>query len=98
MSDVKVPQKINNAYFKKDKKELKKARKVKKEKSKDIFKEEKKVAKPVKKNLRRRKDQAKVDRMMIAAIRKREDWRVMVRYLKSPFGIKGTQYPHRLQF
>lgn len=46
----------------------------------------------------RKKDQAVVDGLVMSAIRKRPDKKMVFAYLGSMFGLKKNMYPHRLKF
>lgn len=46
----------------------------------------------------RKSDQKLVDEAVIKAIGKRADKKVLRGYLKSAFGLRSSQYPHRMAF
>lgn len=89
ISGVKVPEHINDAYFRRAKKTQTKRTEG------DIFakKEEKYVP-----SEQRKKDQVEVDKLLRAAIRKHPEGVQLQRYLKSQFALKSNQYPHRMIF
>lgn len=89
ISDVKLPAELNDAYFRRERK-----KRAKKEEG-DIFSTKKEAYKVSDK---RKVDQKVVDKLMIAAIRKREDRKLFFAYLGSMFGLRSSQYPHRLKF
>lgn len=85
----KVPEHINDAYFKRA------AKKNANRGEGDIFvtKKEKYVPSEQKK-----KDQQDVDKAVIAAIKKNPDHKMLIKYLRNPFALRSTQFPHRLKF
>jgi len=90
ISSVKLPEQLNDAYFKRAKPE----RKTKKEAG-DIFakqQEEYKVTDT------RKKDQADVDKLIIDLIKKHAEKRMLKEYLKSSFSLRNKQYPHKMVF
>ncbi|XP_071552693.1 large ribosomal subunit protein eL6 isoform X2 [Panulirus ornatus] len=89
ISGVTVPDHINDKYFRRFK-----AKRAKKEEG-DIFeqKQEKYVPSQERKN-----DQDAVDGLILEAIKKREDKKMLFGYLGTPFGLKNRLYPHRLRF
>lgn len=46
----------------------------------------------------RKADQVEVDKQVIAAIKKREDKKLMFGYLKLDFKLGNNQYPHKMVF
>jgi len=87
---VKVPDTLDDKYFRRLK-----AKKSKKGEEGDIFatkKEGYKVSDV------RKTDQSVVDKAVIEAIKKRSDKGLVIKYLKAMFGLKKTQYPHRIKF
>lgn len=89
LKGLKVPEHINDTYFKRPKK------KQTKRTEGDIFakKEEKYVP-----SEQRKKDQVEVDKALKSIIKKRNDGLVLQRYLKSQFALKSNQFPHRMLF
>ncbi|VVC97840.1 unnamed protein product [Leptidea sinapis] len=66
LGDFKLPANLDDAYFKKNKKSVKRTKLV--------------------------------DDEVIKAIGKREDKKVLRGYLKAAFGLRSSQFPHRMQF
>uniref|UniRef100_A0A336MNP6 Large ribosomal subunit protein eL6 n=1 Tax=Culicoides sonorensis TaxID=179676 RepID=A0A336MNP6_CULSO len=87
LTGFKVPDHINDQYFKRPKK------KQTKRTEGDIFakKEEKYVP-----SEQRKKDQVEVDKALKACIKKHKEGPLLQRYLKSQFALKSNQYPHRI--
>lgn len=46
----------------------------------------------------RKSDQKKVDTQVLAAIKKHPDHKVLLAYLSAMWGLRSSQYPHRLKF
>ncbi|XP_076255462.1 ribosomal protein L6 isoform X1 [Rhynchophorus ferrugineus] len=89
VSGVKLPETLNDKYFKRQKQ-----KRAKKEEG-DIFqnkKEEYKVSE------QRKADQKAVDKQVLESIRKHPDRKVLLAYLSAMFGLRSSQFPHRLQF
>jgi len=89
VSGVKLPEHINDDYFKR-----KHDKRAKKEEG-DIFGNKKKEYKP---SDQRKVDQKLVDKMVIAAIKKHQDKKLLFTYLSAMFGLRSSQYPHRMKF
>lgn len=89
ISDVKLPEHINDDYFKR-----KREKRAKKEEG-DIFTQKKDEYKPTE---QRKTDQKAVDKLVIAAIKKHPDKKMLFTYLSAMFGLRSSQYPHRLKF
>lgn len=89
VSDVKLPKHINDDYFKR-----KREKRAKKEEG-DIFSKKKKEYKP---SDQRKADQKVVDKLVIDAIKKHPDKKMLYRYLSAMFGLRSSQYPHRMKF
>ncbi|XP_063832855.1 large ribosomal subunit protein eL6 [Ostrinia nubilalis] len=89
----KLPAHLDDAYFKKNKRSTK--RSVKRKQGEDIFatKKEKYVPSEQRKN-----DQKLVDEAVIKAVGARADKKVLRGYLRAAFGLRSSQYPHRLRF
>lgn len=89
LTGFKVPDHINDVYFKRPKK------KQTKRTEGDIFakKEEKYVP-----SEQRKKDQVEVDKALKTCIKKHKEGLLLQRYLKSQFALKSNQYPHRMLF
>lgn len=46
----------------------------------------------------RKTDQKAVDKQVLAAIKKRPDRKLVYAYLSAMFGLRSSQYPHRMKF
>ncbi|CAH0595291.1 unnamed protein product [Chrysodeixis includens] len=93
LGDFKLPENLNDDYFKKNKKSAK--RSVKRKQGEDIFASKKEKYVP---SEQRKSDQKLVDDAVVKAIGKRADKKVLRGYLKSSFGLRSSQYPHRMRF
>jgi len=89
ISKVKLPGRINDDYFKR-----KRDKRAKKEEG-DIFSKKKEEYKP---SDQRKSDQKIVDKMVIDAIKKHKDKKLLFTYLSAMFGLRSSQYPHRMKF
>ncbi|KAI2804538.1 60S ribosomal protein L6, partial [Blomia tropicalis] len=89
VSGVKVPEHINDKYFK-----VKKDRKPKKADG-NVFAQEKKTYKP---DEQRKQDQKNIDKQMIDVIRKDKQKKLLFSYLGSYFQLRNRVYPHKLKF
>ncbi|KAK9874427.1 hypothetical protein WA026_002771 [Henosepilachna vigintioctopunctata] len=89
LSNVKLPENLNDEYFRRERK-----KRSKKEEG-DIFQTKKEGYKV---SDQRKADQKVVDKLVHEAIRKHPDRKVLLAYLSAMFGLKSSQYPHRLQF
>ncbi|XP_053209303.1 60S ribosomal protein L6-like [Panonychus citri] len=93
VSGVKIPEHINDKYFK--------SRKFARQKAKgkkgagNIFETKSADYKP---NLQHRKDQVEVDKQIIEAIRKHPEKKLMFGYLGSYFCLRNNMYPHKMKF
>jgi len=88
ISGVKVDEKFNDAYFRKEKS------KKKKKTEEQFFAEEKdKKKEPLPAN--RVEDQKSLDAPLLAALKKNKD---LIGYLKSRFALSSHQFPHELVF
>ncbi|CAG5047254.1 unnamed protein product [Parnassius apollo] len=93
LGDFKLPKHLNDEYFKKNKKSTK--RSVKRKQGEDIFASKKEKYVP---SEQRKADQKTVDEAVIKAIGQRDDKKVLRGYLKSTFGLRSSQFPHRMRF
>ncbi|XP_022120035.1 60S ribosomal protein L6 [Pieris rapae] len=93
LGDFKLPAHLDDAYFKKNKKSTK--RSVKRKEGEDIFATKKEKYVP---SEQRKTDQKTVDDAVIKAIGKRTDKKVLRGYLKAAFGLRSSQFAHRLRF
>ncbi|XP_011550373.2 60S ribosomal protein L6 [Plutella xylostella] len=88
-----LPAHLDDAYFKKNKKSTK--RSVKRKEGEDIFAAKKEKYVP---SEQRKTDQKSVDELVIKAIGARADKKLLRGYLKSSFGLRSSQFPHRMHF
>ena len=93
VSGVKVPEHINDKYFKSRKFARLKAKA--KKGAGNIFETKSADYKP---NLQHRKDQVEVDKQIIDVIRKHPDKKLMFGYLGSYFSLRNNMYPHKMKF
>ncbi|CAG9791275.1 unnamed protein product [Diatraea saccharalis] len=93
LGDFKLPAHLDDAYFKKNKKSTK--RSVKRKQGEDIFATKKEKYVP---SEQRKADQKLVDEAVVKAIGARTDKKQLRGYLKAAFGLRSSQYPHRLRF
>merc|ERR1739844_235881 len=91
LSGVKVPEKIDDAYFRRARKEKKGAAK----KEGDIFEAKKESYKA---SDERKQDQADVDKLVLAAIKKNKEGAALKQYLRHNFALSKGQYPHKMAF
>lgn len=89
ISNKKVPTHINDDYFKR-----KREKRAKKEEG-DIFTKKKDEYKP---SDQRKSDQKVVDAFILSAIKRNKDKKMLFTYLSAMFGLRSSQYPHRLKF
>ncbi|PSN50900.1 60S ribosomal protein L6 [Blattella germanica] len=90
ISGVKLPAHINDKYFKRNKRQ----KRAKKEEG-DIFNTKKEKYKP---SDQRKADQIEVDKQINEVIRKHPDKKHLFAYLSAMFGLRSSQYPHRMNF
>merc|ERR1712024_365361 len=91
LSGAKLPEKIDDAYFRRARKEKKGAAK----KEGDIFEAKKESYKA---SDERKQDQVDVDKLVLAAIKKNKDGAVLKQYLRHNFALSKGQYPHKMAF
>ncbi|CAG9854307.1 unnamed protein product [Phyllotreta striolata] len=89
VSGIKVPDTFNDDYFAR-----KRVKRAKKEEG-DIFQTKKEVYKV---SEERKKDQTEIDTQVMAAIKKHPDRKVLQAYLSAMWGLRSSQYPHRMNF
>ena len=89
VSGVKVPESINDEYFRRAK-----AVKAKKTEG-DIFASKKEEYKP---SDQRKADQDNVDQQVLAAIAKHPEGASLKAYMKAVFALSKDQYPHKMAF
>lgn len=61
----------------------------------DIFSAKKVEYKP---SEQKKADQKIVDKLVIGAIKKHQDKKLLFTYLSAMFGLRSSQYPHRMKF
>ena len=89
VSSVKVPDHIDDKYFKRAPK------KANKSKEGEIF--EKKTEKYAPSE-QKKKDQVEVDKAVLEAIKKHKEGVMLKSYLRHTFGLSKGQYPHEMVF
>merc|ERR1712240_542977 len=94
VSGVKVPEHINDAYFKRAA-AAKKAAASGAKKEGDIFESKKVEYKP---SEQRKTDQTAVDKSLMEAIKKNADGKLLKQYLRTGFGLSKGEYPHKMVF
>lgn len=90
ISGVKIPDNINDGYFKRAKKTRRKAKG-----DGDIFtvkKEQYQV------NDQRKSDQKTMDKAIVGVIKKHPEHKMLFKYLVTMFGLRSSQFPHRMKF
>merc|ERR1719309_1784440 len=87
VSNVKIPENINDKYFARVKAE--------KVKEGDIFEAKKEAYKP---SEQRKADQVTVDTQILAAIKAAKEGAVLRQYLKASFALSKGEFPHKMQF
>merc|ERR1719208_747628 len=87
VSGVKVPDSINDKYFAR----IKAEKSAKKEG--DIFDAKKEGYKP---SEQRKKDQAEIDKQVLAAVKAHKEGQALRKYLKAPFALSKGQFPHKM--
>ncbi|XP_076181156.1 ribosomal protein L6 isoform X2 [Ptiloglossa arizonensis] len=89
LSGLKLPAQVNDDYFKR-----KREKRAKKEEG-DIFTKKKDEYKA---SDQRKADQKVVDKFVISAIKRNKEKKMLFTYLSAMFGLRSSQYPHRLKF
>lgn len=89
ISGIQLPKHLNDDYFKR-----KRDKRAKKEEG-DIFSKKKEGYKL---STQRKEDQKVVDKLVIDAIKKHQDKKLLFTYLAAMFGLRSSQYPHRMNF
>uniref|UniRef100_A0A1D1Y9V4 60S ribosomal protein L6 n=1 Tax=Anthurium amnicola TaxID=1678845 RepID=A0A1D1Y9V4_9ARAE len=89
ISTVEVPEKINDDYFKR-----KREKRAKKEEGEIFAKKAEKYAP----SEERKADQKALDTKILAVLKKHPEGKLLKIYLKSMFGLKTSQFPHRMKF
>ncbi|XP_034827667.1 large ribosomal subunit protein eL6 [Maniola hyperantus] len=88
-----LPPHLDDNYFKKNKRSAK--RSVKRKEGEDIFATKKEKYVP---SEQRKADQKLVDEQVVKAISARPDRKALRGYLRAAFGLRSSQFPHRLRF
>ena len=91
LSGVKLPENLNDDYFKPAVAE----KKPKGKDGGDVFSPEKEKFKP---NEQRKKDQIAVDKLVVDVVKKNPDKKLLLSYLGSFFQLRNRVYPHQLKF
>ena len=91
VSGVKVPDSINDDYFRR----AKATKSKKSSEAGDIFTSKKEEYKP---SEQRKTDQAAVDKSVLEAIKKHKEGAMLKQYLKHTFSLSKGQYPHKMAF
>jgi len=94
VSGIKIPDTVNDKYFKKKRHDSKKA-KSKKGEGGDIFETKTEGYKP---DEQRKKDQIDVDKQILEKIRKSPEKKLLFSYLGSFFKLRNRVYPHKMKF
>lgn len=90
LASVKLPEKLNDDYFKRSK-----VGKKQPKKEGDIFEAKKEEYKA---SEERKTDQTSVDKMVLDAIKKHPEGKVLKSYLRHNFTLSKGQYPHNMTF
>ncbi|OTF74742.1 60S ribosomal protein L6-like protein [Euroglyphus maynei] len=91
VSSVKVPEHINDRYFK-----VKRQQKEKKAgDGANVFAQEKQAWKP---DEQRKADQKDMDKQLLQLIRKHSEKKMLMSYLGSYFQLRNRMYPHKMKF
>merc|ERR1712157_281419 len=46
----------------------------------------------------RKKDQAEIDKQVLAAVKAHKEGQALIKYLKAPFALSKGQFPHKMAF
>ena len=95
VSSVKIADKINDAYFRRARKDRRANTGAGKKEGGDIFEAKKETYKA---SDERKQDQADVDKQVLAAIKKHKDGVALKQYLRHNFALSKGQYPHQMVF
>jgi len=95
ISKVKVPETLNDVYFRRDKKALRKQRQ----------KQEGEIYAAAKGGYTltdtRKKDQGDIDKQILGVVKgnaDKKEKKLLLKYLASPFSLRSGQFPHRMKF
>lgn len=94
VSGVKIPEHINDKYFK-SRKNIRLKGKTGKKGEGNIFDTKARSYKPT---YQHRKDQVDIDKQLLDAVRKNPDKKLMLAYLGSYFTLRNRMYPHKMRF
>ncbi|CAL8129849.1 unnamed protein product [Orchesella dallaii] len=92
LSKVKVPENLNDTYFRRDKKALRKQRQ---QQEGEIFAS---VKGGYTLSETRKKDQGEVDKQILSLVKSNPEKKLLLRYLSASFSLRSGQYPHRMKF
>lgn len=95
VSGVKIPDTVNDTYFKRANNHSRKKQATGKKDDADIFAVKKEVYKV---SAQRKADQKTVDNQILGVIRKSPEKKMLFGYLGSTFAIRKNQYPHKMVF
>jgi len=91
ISKVKIPDHINDKYFKRNKPKRSRAPPA----GGEIFDSK---PEPYVVSDQRKQDQSEVDKQLLAAIKANKEASALKHYLAAPFSLRNGQYPHQLKF
>jgi len=92
ISKVKIPETLNDTYFRRDKKSLRKQRQ---QQEGEIFASAKSQYEVTD---TRKKDQVDVDKQLLSVVKTNKEKKLLLKYLASPFCLRSGQFPHRMKF
>ncbi|CAL8069204.1 unnamed protein product [Orchesella dallaii] len=92
LTEVKVPDTLNDAYFRRDKAALRKQRQ---QQEGEIFASAKTGYSL---SDTRKKDQGELDKQILSVIKSSPDKKLLMKYLSSSFALRSGQYPHKMIF
>jgi len=92
ISKVQIPEKLNDGYFRRDKKRDAKTRK---NQEGNIFAAEKSSYQV---SSDRKTDQGEMDKSLLAVVKAHPEKKLLLKYLGSSFGLRNGQYPHKIKF
>jgi len=92
ISKINVPDKLDDGYFRRDKKGDAKTRR---QQEGNIFAAEKSVYKV---SDGRKADQVEMDKSILSVVKAHPEKKSLLKYLGSTFGLHSGQYPHKLKF
>jgi len=92
LSKVKVPDILNDAYFRRDKKALRKQRQ---QQEGEIFAS---VKSGYLLSDARKQDQVELDKQILNVVKSSPEKKLLLKYLASSFALTSGQYPHKMEF